>query len=297
MMIPCSLDRTINVTYLEAPLVEVWRSIATPEGMNTYLTYTAEKTGSSKDIRVGDVYTLCYGDILNHPVVTECRYGEVFAVRDRYESIAPDGRSDRFDVQTRFTLAQEGAFVKLTLEVTGFEPDTYGQWFRECLEMGWRRSLMNLKSVVELGMDLRAELFSYPRLGVVNCTVNADQSAETGVAEGEGNYLMEVFPNSPAAAAGLRKGDVIVSFDETPTPNYSEFVRVISSYHHKKERIRIGYIRDGARKETPALLSVEETFTGLVDVETETYDDIRRKRETLARQRSASGSLWKQKQT
>jgi predicted metalloprotease with PDZ domain len=158
--------------------------------------------------------------------------------------------------------------------------------------MGWRRSLMNLKSVLELGMDLRAEMFSYPRLGVVNCTVNEEQSKETGVPIGQGNYLMEVFPNSPAHAAGLQKGDVVVSFDGVPTPNYAEFVRVISAYYAKATDVKVQYVRNGEQKETAAKLSLDEAFTGRVELEGTSFEDVRKKRETFAKQRSASGSLW-----
>jgi len=292
-MIPCSLDRTINITYIEASLEEVWHAIATPEGMNTYLTYKAEKTGDPHEIHAGDQYHLCYGDIINRPTVTESVHLHRFSVKDCYESIAPDGQTEYFNVQTTFHLEQDGTFVKITLTVTGFGDDIHGQWFRECLEMGWRRSLMNLKSVLELGMDLRAEMFSYPRLGVVNCSLRKELSIETGVEEDTGNYLMEVFPNGPAQLAGLKPGDVITHLDDAATRNYSEFVRVISSYFGKNGDVKLRYIRDGQTYETNVKLSLEETFTGLVDVETESLDEIRHKREKLAMQRSASGSLWK----
>lgn len=291
-MISCSTDRTINITYLEASLEDVWWSIATPAGNNSYLTYTAETTGSPSEPKVGDQYTLCYGDITNYPVVIECEYLKTFAISDSYQSIAPDGNVEYFNVSTKFQLEQENQFVKLTLEVVGFTTDTHGQWFRECLEMGWRRSLMNLKSVLELGMDLRTEMFSYPRIGVVNCTVNEDQSRETGVPTGQGNYLMEIFPNSPAQLAGLLKGDVIVSLDHRSTPNYGEFVRAISSYYSKNNPVRIGYVRNGERYETLANLSLEDTFTGLVSLEGTSFEEVRLKREQLAKQRSASGALW-----
>jgi len=293
-MIPCEKDRTVNITYLEAPLEKVWWSIVTPPGTNTYLTYTADTTGDPLHPKVGDIFTLCYGDIINRSEVIACEKHQSFALKDAYESIAPDGSTDHFFVTTHFRLEQEGAFVKLTLEVTGFQDDEYGQWFRECLEMGWRRSLMNLKSVLELGMDLRAEMFSYPRLGVVNCTVNQNQSISTGVPVRQGNYLLEVFPNSPADAAGLMKGDVIVAFDDVPTPAYEDFVRAISFYYGKDSQVTIRYIRNGEEKRTVARLSIEDTFTGRVELEGTSLEEIKQKRERLARQRSASGAIWKE---
>lgn len=288
-------DSSVNTTFIESSLEEVWWSIATPEGMNSYLTYTAETTGLVDEPKVGDEYTLCYGDIINNSKVVECEKLKIFTLLDSYESIAPDGSVDKFYVKTRFQLEEVGNFVKIQLVVVGFEEDTHGQWFRECLEMGWRRSLMNLKSVLELGMDLRTEMFSYPRLGIVNCTVNEEQSIDSKVPAGEGNFLLEVFPNSPAFEAGLRKGDVIVALDGVETPTYKEFVKVISSYYLKETDVSISYHREGQELTTIAKLSIEDIFTGLVELEGTSFDEVKTKREKLARQRSASGSLWENK--
>lgn len=294
-MIECSKDKSINVTYIEAPIDKVWWAVSTPEGNNSYLTYEATTSGSSSQPKVGDKLKLCYGDIVNHTEITKCEYQKLFSLKDAYESIAPDGTADFFHVETEFLLEQEGAFVKLTITVSGFEEDTYGQWFRECLEMGWRRSLMNLKSVLELGMDLRNELFSYPRLGVVNCTVDEEISQKTGANYRQGNYLLEVFPNSPAAEAGLKKGDVILSFDEKPTNTYADFVRVISTYYNKPSTVTISFLRDKKKSTVKTKLSTEDVFTGLVELEGTTLEEVKEKREILAKQRSASGSLWSEK--
>ncbi|MGM1050628.1 MAG: PDZ domain-containing protein [Bacillota bacterium] len=292
-MLKCDTDQTINITYLDASLEEVWNAVTTPQGMNSYLTYSAEKTGDPNNIKEGDKYKLWYGDIVNEAIVTACIPYRTFAVADSYESIKPNGEPDFFHVQTTFYLEKTDNMVKLTLIVKGFSSDTYGQWFRECLEMGWRRSLMSLKLVLELGMDLRPELFSYPRLGIVNCTLNQEQRKECGLKDLQGNYLMEVFPNSPAHEAGLRKGDVIISLDSELTPNYSDFVRILSSFNDVNRHVKIQFFRDGELLETLTPLTISEVFTGIVDPEKDTYEGIRLKREDLARQRSASGSLWK----
>jgi len=95
-MIPCTLDRTINITYLEASIEEVWHTIATPAGMNCYLTYAAEKTGDSERVGIGDKYTLNYGDMINHQTVVEREHLKRFTVIDCYESTAPDGQTEHF---------------------------------------------------------------------------------------------------------------------------------------------------------------------------------------------------------
>ncbi|MEY9095643.1 PDZ domain-containing protein [Paenibacillus sp. RC84] len=290
-MIECPTDRTRNVTYLEAAPEQVWWSIATTEGTNTYLTYSSSTTGDPSLPKAGDVYTLNYGDIENQSVVVESVPNRRFVLSDAYQSLAPDGKAEIFYVNTAFTLEATDGFVKLSLQVQGFAEDTYGQWLRECLEMGWRRSLMNLKSVLELGLDLRTELFSYPRLGVTNCTVNPEQSRETGVSVRGGNYLLEVFPNSPAQKAGLRAHDVILAIGGRTTATYGDFVRVISSYSGKKGPVSVMFSRSGKQHETTVRLSVEEQFTGL-NKESLSLEEIKHRRELIAKSRSASGAVW-----
>jgi PDZ domain/Activator of Hsp90 ATPase homolog 1-like protein len=279
-------------TYLEASIQQVWWSVSTPEGMNSFLTYKSESSGDPVSPKVGDRFFLNYGDIENEQVVLEYSVDRVFKVSDSYKSISPDGSVQEFKVTTQTTLEQlDETFVKLTLSVTGFSPDTFGQWFRECMKFGWQRSLMSLKSVLELGMDLRTPLFSYPRLGILNCTINKEQREKTGCQK-EGNYLLEVFPNSPAAHAGLETGDVILSIGDRVTKDYENFVKIISSYGEKLENVPVRYYREGRELNTVVNFSLEEMFTGLVDTENESFGDIKHKREMLSKQRSSSNSLW-----
>ncbi|UFJ42394.1 PDZ domain-containing protein [Brevibacillus humidisoli] len=295
-MIKTTSDRTINITYLEAPLEQVWWSIATPSGSNSYLTDKVETSGAYDQPQVGDRYTLYYGDIVNYATVVACEPHRLFVLSDTYQSMAPDGTIQTFLVKTSYSMEPVGSFVKLTIEVAGFSHDLMGQWLRECLEMGWRRSLMNLKSVLELGLDLRAEMFSYPRMGIANCTVTQEQALQAGVEAGKGNYLMEVFPNSPAAEAGLERGDVIVRIDDTPIGDYASFVRAISRYYGKRAPVRIGYVREGAYRETEANLSIEDRFTGLVDPDILGFEELQAIRRRMAAQRSASGALWERQE-
>ncbi|MCK6259455.1 PDZ domain-containing protein [Fictibacillus sp. KIGAM418] len=279
-------------TYLEAPIEQVWWSVSTPEGMNTFLTYKSESSGDASSPKVGDRFFLNYGDIENEQIVLEYVENQAFKVFDSYKSISPDGSVQEFKVVTRTTLEQlDETFVKLTLSVNGFSIDTFGQWFKECMKFGWQRSMMSLKSVLELGMDLRTPLFSYPRLGILNCTINEEQRVSTGC-QAEGNYLLEVFPNSPASQAGLKNGDVLLSIGDKETRNYEEFVKTISSYGDKLDNVPIKYFREGQVRTAVVNFSLEEMFTGLVNTENETFSDIKEKREMLAKQRSSSDSLW-----
>ncbi|MFC5407313.1 PDZ domain-containing protein [Cohnella soli] len=293
-MIDCPKDRSVNVTYIEAPIETVWKTVATTLGSNAYLTDQALTSGDPEQPKIGDRFTLYYGDIINRAVVLHYEPYKLFVLSDAYESMAPDGTVDPFPVRTSYAFESYGqAFTKLTLEVQGYDSDTYGQWFRECLEMGWRRSLLNLKSVLELGMDLRNELFSYPRLGITNCTVNAEQCEETGVPEGRGNYLLTVFPNGPAERGGLAQGDVITAIDGKPVPDYRTYVRVVSGYYASKVPVTITYVRNGQEGEVVLDLTIDRMFTGLIEGTDAGQEEERKRRQRMASERSASGAIWK----
>ncbi|WP_246070539.1 PDZ domain-containing protein [Paenibacillus kobensis] len=290
-------DRSINIIYLESSIEDVWRAVVLPEGSNSYLTNQVITTGDPQQPKAGDQYTLYYGDIVNRAAVDYCEENHLFRLKDRYESMTPEGIMELFEVTTSYYFESEGEFTKLTLEVVGYKNDTYGQWFRECLEMGWRRSLHNLKSVLELGLDLRIELFSFPRMGIINCTVNSEQSVETGIGIAEGNYLLTVFPGSPADEAGLLRGDVILALDNERVPDYRAFVRKISTYYSKKDPVQIAYVRDGCEHNAMIDLTIDRMFTGLIEGNDQAHEEERERRQRIASERSASGRMWKSQQS
>jgi len=59
----------------------------------------------------------------------------------------------------------------------------------------------------------------------------------------------KVEPNTPAAAAGLRKGDIIRGFDQTPIYNPIALLEYISK--HPKDQIVLHVERDGQRFDVP----------------------------------------------
>jgi serine protease Do len=81
-------------------------------------------------------------------------------------------------------------------------------------------------------------------LGVGIEPVSNDLAARFGVRAGEGVLVTEVFPNSPAAEAGLREGDVIVDFNGVKVRNPRELQEVVErSTLNTKQRANV--IREG----------------------------------------------------
>ncbi|MDM5335816.1 PDZ domain-containing protein [Fictibacillus enclensis] len=289
-MLSCSIDRSINEIYLDLPVEEVWNTLVTPQGMNQFLTYKAEKSNPAQEISKGDIFKLNYGDIENNSKVIECTPKKSFTLSDHYESMTPDGTIEQFIVTTKFELNQKYDQTKLSLTVQGYRKNLQDQWLRECLELGWRRSLINLKSVLELGMDLRTSLFTYPRLGVTNCS-NHLISPE-GI---EGNYIMHVFPNSPAEKAGLIEGDVVTNIGDSKTASHQDFVVAISHFQHSTDHVPLTYIRENQSYCIELPLSTHEIFTGQINSKHTTMEEEQKRREALAKQRSGAGSMWARK--
>jgi serine protease Do len=60
-------------------------------------------------------------------------------------------------------------------------------------------------------------------LGMALSEITEDMAGELGVAAGEGLVIMEIDPESEAAAKGLRAGDVITEANQSGVGSVAEF--------------------------------------------------------------------------
>lgn len=63
----------------------------------------------------------------------------------------------RYPTQASFTLAKKGKGTVLTVKHTGFKDGDDWVWLFGAIQSGWAYFLMNLKSVLEQGVDLRSK--------------------------------------------------------------------------------------------------------------------------------------------
>ncbi len=91
-------------------------------------------------------------------------------------------------------------------------------------------------------------------LGVVIQKVTPELAKSFGLKELEGALVSDVMDDSPAARAGIKRGDVIVSFDGKPIKDMDQLPRIVAATEvGKKARIRL--IRDGTPMEVDVTIT------------------------------------------
>jgi S1-C subfamily serine protease len=83
----------------------------------------------------------------------------------------------------------------------------------------------------------RGETISHPYLGIRMATLTPEIAAENNsdpnspfmVPEVNGVLVMQVLPSTPAAAAGMRRGDVVVQIDGQPVTTADQLQRIVEN--------------------------------------------------------------------
>ncbi|WP_246070534.1 PDZ domain-containing protein [Paenibacillus kobensis] len=224
---------------------------------------------------------LVIGELTNHATCSGRQEYEHIVFDERYSVILPDGNIWSYKLCTTFEFVEHDGSTKLTVTVNSPDPNEALHWIMECGEMGWRQSLFHLKLVAELGLDLRNEIFNYPRLGVMNYTATKKQLIEQGLDSEKqgGNYIGTSYPGGPAWQAGIRDGAIITRLAYQPVSTYRDFVRVLGSLSGKSAApIEVVYYENGRCLNTLIYLTYEDQFTGMIDPESISLAEVSARR-------------------
>lgn len=94
----------------------------------------------------------------------------------------------------------------------------------------------------------------YPFLGVEQQVLNPQLANEAGLNVTEGTLINSVLPNTPAARAELRAGDVIVTFNGRPVDNRHPLVSLLLE-HVAGDTVTLEVLRNGQIFQTQLTLS------------------------------------------
>jgi hypothetical protein len=90
-------------------------------------------------------------------------------------------------------------------------------------------------------------------LGVQPQDLNPQLAEYFGVTEEQGVLIAEVIEESPAASAGLKAGDVILSVDDRSVAESDDLVRIMRD-HEEGDQVKLQLIRDGKKRQLEATL-------------------------------------------
>jgi len=98
-------------------------------------------------------------------------------------------------------------------------------------------------------------------LGIEGGDVTPQLQSEYSLVPGQGAFIQQVVPNTPASAAGLQAGDVIVEVGSTPVTSWEGLTIALRS-HQPGDKITIGIYRGSAQRTLNLTLGTAPTTAG-----------------------------------
>lgn len=94
-------------------------------------------------------------------------------------------------------------------------------------------------------------------LGVELLSITPELRAHYGAPESSGVLLGRIAEDSPAKAAGLAVGDILVTLNGRPLQGFADAVRVMSRLA-PGDAVEVGYVRDGKEATQKVILGEQE---------------------------------------
>lgn len=136
-----------------------------------------------------------------------------------------------------------GRVIGVNTAVVGTDIGSVGLGFAVPINVARRA----VRDVIRLGR------ISVPWLGIAYSEVTEDTARAADLPTSNGVIIGSVAPDSPAARAGLRRGDILVSIDGKPIEDAGQLQEFIREAQVGQKAV-IVYIRDGQRRTTTVTL-------------------------------------------
>jgi len=195
--------------------------------------------GESKSLQAGDwVIALGHSKGFDAARTPPVRFGRVISrgpasfITTDCTLIGGDSGGPLFDAQGRLVAIHSSIGKSLANNnhagIDGFRED-------------WDRLLAG-----EAWGELSLNPFANPEMPVLGIGMGLHRRVRGVVVE-------SVVPRSPAAAAGVRTGDLIVSMDESPVRDGSELLRILAK-RQAGDAVKVGLMRDSREKQVTVVL-------------------------------------------
>jgi Do/DeqQ family serine protease len=195
--------------------------------------------GNSDDLMIGETVIAIGNPFgLSHTVTT----GVVSALN---RSLNTDGRTYYDFIQTDASINpgnSGGPLLNIKGELVGINTAIYGK----AQGIGFAIPISRAKRIVQ-------ELISYgvvetPWVGVVVQTLTPELAYHFGLKDRKGVLIRAVEPGSPAARAGLQRGDIILSLNGRPLRSSEEYLQH-EREHSSGDRLRLRVLRSRGEEE------------------------------------------------
>jgi uncharacterized protein YndB with AHSA1/START domain len=187
------------------------------------------------------------------------------------------GTGEPGETAVEFIVEPKEGGVEVTVVHSGFGP---GEEWDEAVvasDRGWGGGLENLKSTLEIGVDLR--LARQPFLGINLDLLTLERATKEGIAAERGIYVLDTVEGSGARAAGLGRGDVIVALGGVETPGFAELSAALRG-HQAGDVVDVELVRGQEQETVQATLGsrptpeVPDSVDALADLLAEQHDQV-----------------------
>ncbi len=210
--------------------------------------------GNSDDVRVGDV-VLAFGNPMG---VGQTVTMGIVSAKGRATGVGDGSYEDFLQTDAPINRGNSGgALVDMNGQLVGINAQILSPSGGN-IGLGFAIPAGMAKAVATQLID--GGVVHRGRLGVTVQTLTSDLAAGMGLSDTRGALVSQVEPDSPAANAGLKAGDVILSMDGRAVAD-SNALRNVVAASRPGTRIALGIWREGDRQDVTATLAERASAT------------------------------------
>ena len=118
---------------------------------------------------------------------------------------------------------------------------------------------MKLKQATLLALLPGLSLADFVDFGTLTKSLDAEQATELSLAADSGFSITEVFPDTPAAKLGLKKGDIVTALNGKPVFSTTTLAKLIAGTQSKGAEISLSWNHAGETKTGSVVLDASAT--------------------------------------